>query len=154
IMDDATTMMNLYKAGEVDALYNHTVPIAWIDMIRPLADYMDAPENSIEFYVFNTTKPPMDDVRVRRAFNLAIDKEGLVRFKRAGKALPAFPPEGHYPGYMQPEGDAFAVRRARELLAEAGYADATGKYDPSKFPAALVQVTYNTSENNRQMAEF
>lgn len=154
IMEEATTMMNLYKAGEVDALYNHTVPIAWLDMIRPLADYMDAPENSIEYYVFNTTKPPMDDIRVRKAFNLAIDKEALVEFKGTGKPLTAFTPEGLYPGYVQPEGDAFDVRRARRLLAEAGYADARGEYAPSTFPVEQVQLTYNTNENNRQVAEF
>ena len=154
IMEDATTMMNLYKTGEVDALYNHTVPIAWIDMIRPLADYMDAPENAIEYYVFNTTKPPMDDVRVRKAFNAAIDKQALVEFKGTGKPLTAFTPEGLYPGYEQPEGDRFDVARARRLLAEAGYADANGEYDPSKFPSNQVQLTYNTNENNRQVAEF
>jgi ABC-type oligopeptide transport system substrate-binding subunit len=154
IMEEATTMMNLYKAGEVDALYNHTVPIAWLDMIRPLADYMDAPENSIEYYVFNTTKPPMDDVRVRKAFNAAIDKRALVEFKGTGKALTAFTPEGLYPGYQQPEGEPFDVERARRLLAEAGYVDANGEYDPSTFPVAQVQLTYNTNENNRQVAEF
>jgi len=154
IMEDATTMMNLYKAGEVDALYNHTVPIAWLDMIRPLADYMDAPENTIEYYVFNTTKPPMDDVRVRKAFNAAIDKRALAEFKGTGKPLAAFTPEGLYPGYPQAEGDPFDVESARRLLAEAGYADASGEYDPSTFPVRQVQLTYNTNENNRQVAEF
>jgi ABC-type oligopeptide transport system substrate-binding subunit len=154
IMEEATTMMNLYKAGEVDALYNHTVPIAWIDMIRPLADYMDAPENTIEYYVFNTTKAPMDDVRVRKAFNMAIDKAALAEFKGSGKPLTAFTPEGLYPNYVQPEGDPFDVERARELLAEAGFANANGKYDPSTFPVSLVQITYNTTENIRQVAEF
>ena len=54
-MEDATTMMNLYKAGEVDAVYNHVVPVAWLDLIRPLRDYMDAPENAIGYYMFNVT---------------------------------------------------------------------------------------------------
>ena len=29
-LDDQTTMMNLYKSGEVDATYNHTVPASWL----------------------------------------------------------------------------------------------------------------------------
>jgi oligopeptide transport system substrate-binding protein len=33
-IQDATTMLNLYKAGEVDAIYNHTVPSSWYDYIR------------------------------------------------------------------------------------------------------------------------
>lgn len=153
-LEEATTMMNLYKAGAVDAIYNHTVPIAWVETIRPLADYMDAPENAIEYYAFNTTVPPFDDVRVRKAFNAAIDKEALVKFKGTGKALTAFTPEGIYPGYMPPTGDAFDLERAHSLLAEAGFADENGDYDPSAFPQGQLELLYNTNENNRQVAEF
>ena len=49
-IDEQTTMMNLYKAGEVDAIYNHTVPASWLPIIRGMKDYMDAPENAIEYY--------------------------------------------------------------------------------------------------------
>ncbi len=153
-MEDATTMMNLYKAGEVDAVFNHVVPVAWLDLIRPLRDYMDAPENAIGYYMFNVTRAPMDDVRVRKAFNAAIDKEALADFRRVTKPLTAFTPEGIYPGYPQPGGDPFDAERAKQLLAEAGYADADGNYDPETFPIGEVELTYNTSEANRQVAEF
>ena len=153
-MEEATTMMNLYKAGSVDAVHNHVVPVAWLDQIRPLRDHMDAPENAIEYYIFNTTQPPMDDIRVRKAFNAAIDKEALAQYKRTAKPLTAFSPEGIFPGYVQPVGDSFDPDRARRLLAEAGYADASGEYDPSSFPIREVELTYNTSESNRQTAEF
>ena len=74
-LEDQTTMMNLYKAGAVDATYNHTVPASWLPIIKRMKDYMDAPEIAIEYYMFNTTKPPMNDKRVRKAFNMAVDKE-------------------------------------------------------------------------------
>ena len=153
-MEDATTMMNLYKAGEVDAVHNHVVPVAWLDLIRPLRDYMDAPENAIGYYMFNVTRAPMDDVRVRKAFNAAVDKAALAEFRRVTKPLTAFTPEGIYPGYPQPAGDPFDSERAKQLLAEAGYADADGNYDPATFPIEEVELTYNTSEANRQVAEF
>lgn len=153
-IEEQTTIMNLYKAGAVDAFLNHTVPIAWVEQMRDLGDYMDAPENGIEYYVFNTTRPPMDDVRVRKAFNAAIDKVALAEFKRTAKPLTAFTPEGIFPGYPQPAGDGFDPARARQLLADAGYADAVGDYDPEAFPITEVELTYNTSENNRQVAEF
>jgi oligopeptide transport system substrate-binding protein len=149
-----TTMMNLYKAGEVDAVYNHTVPPSWLPIIRGMKDYMDAPENTIEYYTINTTRPPMDDVRVRKAFNMAIDKEALARFRVVVKPLTAFTPEGIFPGYPQPRGDGFDVARARALLAEAGFRDASGNYDASRFPVADVEILYNTLESNRQVAEF
>jgi oligopeptide transport system substrate-binding protein len=153
-LEEYTTMMNLYKAGEVDATFNHTVPLAWHDRISRLSDYMDAPEAAIEYYMFNITRPPMSDLRVRRAFNAAVDKEALAHFKRTAKPLTGFVPEGIFPGYPHPRGDRFDVERARALLAEAGYRDASGQYDPSRFPAREVEVTYNTSESNRQVAEF
>jgi ABC-type oligopeptide transport system substrate-binding subunit len=153
-LEDQTTMMNLYKAGEVDAVYNHTVPAAWIDYIRPLKDYMDAPELANEYYQVNTTVPPMNDRRVRKAFNMAIDKVALSHYKRVTKPLTSFVPEGVFPDYPRPPGDPFDPKRARELLAEAGYKDPAGNYDASRFPIGEVALIYNTSENNRQVAEF
>jgi len=152
-IQDATTMLNLYKAGEVDAIYNHTVPSSWYDYISPLKDYLNKPESAVEYYQFNVTHPPMDDVRVRKAFNHAVDKAALARLKKSSKVLTGFVPEGIFPGYPYPQGDPFDVKRARALLAEAGFRDAQGNYDPSKFPPG-VEVLYNTAESNRVTAEF
>jgi ABC-type oligopeptide transport system substrate-binding subunit len=153
-LEDATTMMNLYKAGEVDAVYNHIPPAAWIDRLRMTKDHMDKPESAIDYYQINTLRPPMTDIRVRKAFNMAIDKVGLAAYQRTIKPLTAFTPEGIFPGYPQPAGDPFDVQRARALLAEAGYRDASGTYAPSTFPIADVELTYNTTERNRQIAEY
>lgn len=153
-LDDVTTMMNLYKTGEVDAVANHNVPSAWIDVIRPLKDYMDAPEAGIQYYLINVTKPPMNDVRVRRAFNMAVDKLALSRWRRVAKPLTAFTPEGIFPGYPQPRGDDFDPGRARQLLAAAGYRDKVGNFAPEKFPIDQVEIIYNTNDSNRAVAEF
>lgn len=153
-LEDITTMMNLYKSGQLDATYNHTVPTGWIDFIRPLKDYMDAPEVAIGYVQINTTRPPMNDVRVRRAFSLAIDRQALAKYQRVVKPLTAFTPEGIFPNYPQPKGADFNPELARKLLAEAGYRDAAGNYDPRKFPADQVEYLYNTSDRNKEVAEF
>jgi oligopeptide transport system substrate-binding protein len=153
-VEELTTAMNLYKAGVVDAVHNHTVPAAWIDSIRGLEDYMDEAELACEYYTFNTTRAPMNDVRVRKAFNAAIDKEALAAFRRVSKPLTGFVPIGLFPGYPHPRGDAFDPARARALLAEAGFRNAAGEYDPSTFPIRDVELLYNTAESNRQVAEF
>ncbi len=152
--DDNPTSMNMYKAGQVDAVLNHTVPAAWLDMIRPLKDYMDAPEVAIDYYQINTKRPPMNDKRVRKAFNMAIDKVAMAKWRRIVKPLTAFTPEGIFPGYPQPKGDPFDAEKARKLLAEAGFKDAAGNYDPSKFPASEIEITYNTQESNKIVAEY
>jgi len=153
-IDDATTMMNLYKAGEVDATYNHTVPVPWLDEILQLKDYQDQPEAATEYMSFNTTRAPMDDRRVRKAFNMAIDKEALGRYRRVVTASTGFVPLGVFPGYPHPMGDPFDPERAKALLAEAGYRDASGRFDPAQFPIGDVDLTYNTTDSNRQVAEF
>jgi oligopeptide transport system substrate-binding protein len=153
-LEDSTTMMNLFKAGEVDALYNHVPPAAWIDRLRLTKDHMDKPEAAIDYYQLNTTRPPLNDVRVRKALNMAIDKVGLAAYQRTIKPLTAFTPEGIFPGYPRPQGDPYDVARARSLLADAGYRDTAGNYDPRSFPISEVELTYNTTERNRQIAEF
>ncbi len=150
-----TTMLNLYKAGEVDAVFNHTVPAAWLTAgVRRMKDYMDAPENVNEYYIINTTKPPMTDARVRRAFALAIDRLGLAEFRVVAKPLAAFVPEGIYLNYPQPKIEMFNPARARQLLVEAGYGDASGNFDPQKFPVNQLEITYNTGESSQANAEF
>jgi oligopeptide transport system substrate-binding protein len=153
-IEDYTTMMNLYKAGDVDAVFNHTVPAAWVDDLREYRDYMDKPEIATEYYMLNTTRPPMNDLRVRKAFNMAIDKVALGHYRRTQKANTAFTPEGIFPGYPRPAGDPFDPARAKALLVAAGYGDGAGQFDPSTFPVRDVELTYNTTESNRQVAEF
>ncbi|HEY0078667.1 MAG TPA: peptide ABC transporter substrate-binding protein [Pyrinomonadaceae bacterium] len=153
-VEENTTMMNLYKAGDVDAIGNHYVPSGWIDAVRPLKDYMDAPEIAIIYYLVNVTKPPMSDVRVRKAFNMAINKQTLADWRKVPAPLHAFTPSGIFPGYPQPTGDAFDPARARQLLAEAGFRNDAGAFDPAKFPAGEVEIMYATAESNRHVAEF
>ncbi|HVG38379.1 MAG TPA: peptide ABC transporter substrate-binding protein, partial [Pyrinomonadaceae bacterium] len=153
-MEDSTTMLNLYKAGEVDAMYNHTVPTGWIDYVSKYKDYMDAPESAITYIMVNTQHAPMNDIRVRQAFSLAIDREALAQYQKAAKPLYAFTPEGIFPHYPQPKGTVFDPAKAKQLLVEAGYHDEAGRYDSRKFPAGQVEYTYNTVERNREVAEF
>jgi len=153
-LEENPTIMNLYKAGEIDAMLNHAIPTSWLESIVPMKDYMGAPEMYNEYIQFNTTKPPVDDVRVRRAFSLSIDRKSLARFKHTSKPLTSFVPFGVFPGYPVVPGNDFDPVKAKQLLAEAGYRDANGNYDPSKFPIDKVEYSYNTNDRNRQSAEF
>jgi oligopeptide transport system substrate-binding protein len=80
---------------------------------------------------FDTSRPPFDDPRVRRAFALALDRETLADVVRRGQEFPAtggfIPPgvPGHSPGIGLP----YDPRQAQQLLADAGYPGGRG------FPA-------------------
>ena len=154
-LEESTTMMNLYKSGEVDATYNHTVPASWLKSgVRNMRDYMNAPENANEYYQINVTKPPMNDKRVRKAFNMAIDRVALADYRVVTKPNKTFIPAGIFHNYPNPKGYEFNPDEAKRLMAEAGFKDASGKFDPKKFPVDQVEITYNTTESNRQVAEF
>lgn len=98
------------------------------------------------FYRFNVTKPPLNDVRVRRALSMAIDRRAIVEFVAKGGQPPAFtltPPNTG--GYTAPAVLTEDVETARRLLAEAGFPDGQG------FPK--VELLYNTTETHRAIAE-
>jgi oligopeptide transport system substrate-binding protein len=154
---DSTTIMNLYKAGEIDAFLNHTVPHGWMDVIRPLRDYMDAVENANDYYDFNVRRGPFTDKRLRKAFNFAIDKEAFAKWRKTVKPLTGFVPTGIFPGYPNPKGDTFNPERARALMAEAGYPvtkGADGKFVCKNFPVDQVEINYNPDGMNTPIAEF
>ena len=97
------------------------------------------------FYRLNTTRPPLDDVRVRRALAYSIDRKAIVERVSRGGEQPAqsFTPPG-VAGYTADTQVPFDPALARRLLREAGYGD------PSDFP--VLELLYNTSEGHRKIA--
>jgi peptide/nickel transport system substrate-binding protein len=76
--------------------------------------------NAVSYLALNTARPPLDDVRVRRAINLAINKDPIVRLGFHGLAEPAdgpLPPQqwAYHAAKVRYAHDA---RAARALLAE------------------------------------
>lgn len=157
VSTDHPTTMNLYKVGSADAVINHSVPNPWLDLVRPKLDYMDAAEAVITYIMMNVTQPPMNDLRVRRAFNMAIDKETYSKSKRITKPLSAFTPEGIFVGYPQPKGEGFNPDEARRLLGEAGFPvlkKADGTFECPNFPVGQVRFMFATHSSNKALAEF
>ncbi|MDQ2747209.1 MAG: peptide ABC transporter substrate-binding protein, partial [Acidobacteriota bacterium] len=176
-LEEATTMMNLYKGGRVDAVYNHIVPAAWLDEIKPYrAEYMDQPEVANEYYSISVKKPPMDNLKVRQAFSLAIDRYALAEFRKTPKPLANFTPEGIFEKYDAARDKIFTEKlkaenitaaewskqrmfdaeKARKLLTEAGYPiqkSGSGWSAPT-FPVDKVTLSYNTADSNKAVAEF
>lgn len=98
------------------------------------------------FMRFNLTKPPFDDIRVRRAFSRAIDRQSLADHVFTGGELPAgslTPPQTA--GYDSPTKITYDPDQARALLAEAGYPD--GK----NFPP--IEVISRSREKDRLLLE-
>ncbi len=101
------------------------------------------------FYRLNTTRPPLADLRVRRALALAIDRETLVSRVVRGAGKPAFsftpPGAGYRLKEAEPGTQAQREEEARRLLAEAGYEGGKG------FPVLELMTT--SRDVQRVMAE-
>lgn len=107
------------------------------------------------FIRFNVTKKPFDDVRVRKAFTLALNRQQIIdaALKTGEKPGLAFVPPGIADADTSKEfrtvgGDYVPnqdLETAKKLLAEAGYPDGKG------FPE--ITYLYNTQDTHRVIAE-
>ena len=84
----------------------------------------------IYYLSFDSTKPPFDDVRVRQAFNHALNREEMCATVLKDLAIPEYSLlMTGFPGYDPAEAkelSAYSVELARTLLAEAGYPEGKG----------------------------
>ena len=93
--------------------------------LRGLPDYtaLLGPQNAFVSWVFNTTHPPLDDVRVRRAIVKLIDRPTLVRKNTYGTGIPALAdiPPLFWTRRAPGDPNAYDVGAAKRLLDAAGW---------------------------------
>ena len=148
IMEEATRLAGL-RSGRIDFLgfpagVSDIVSADVLDSLRKtdpeidLVPWWDRSENSV---ALDTTKPPFDDIRVRKAMQIALDLQTINDTYYKGTAMwkPQGPVGEGLKGYYTPFDEwpdevkknyAYDPERARQLLAEAGY--------PDGFETALV----------------
>ncbi|HEX8775114.1 MAG TPA: peptide ABC transporter substrate-binding protein [Pyrinomonadaceae bacterium] len=144
-IEELTTAMNMYKAGEVDATQSNEVPPPWRNQIKENnKDYVYGPYLQIEYVALKTSMKPLDDVRVRKALSMAINRQIIADQAPGRQPLTAFTPQ--MDGYTNGEGAGYNPDEARRLLAEAGFPGGKG------FPE--LEIVYNTSESTKQTVEF
>jgi oligopeptide transport system substrate-binding protein len=73
-IEDPNVAFDKYLAGEIDYVTDDSIPVGRIDEIRLRKDYHHQPSSSIYYYIFNLAKKPFDDVRVRKALSMAVDR--------------------------------------------------------------------------------
>lgn len=143
-IESVNTGFNVYETGTADYLYG--LPLSLVDVLKDRKDFHSHVFLATFFLRFNVAAPPFDDVRVRKALDMAVDKERIVRYITKGGEVPAatLVPPG-MPNYQSPKGLPFNPEEARRLLEEAGYPGGQG------FP--YTEYLFNTSEANKDIAE-
>lgn len=148
-VEDRTTAFNLYSTGMVDW---QTVPPSEVlrELLKekpPRNDLNPAPQLCTYYFLLNTTRPPLNDKRVRQALSMAIDRDEITRVATGAGEIPAYsliPPS--VPGYHKQECKPFDPEAARKLLAEAGFPEGQG------FPR--IEILYNTDQAHQAIAEL
>jgi len=127
--------------------YTSVVPLDKIPTYRQMPDspYIQSPYLGTYYYLLNTERPPINDVRVRQALSMAVDREQLARTVLQNTAVPAYSitPPGTL-GYFPPQVFEYNPEQAQQLLREAGYPNGEG------WPG--IEIIYNTQEAHRKIA--
>jgi len=149
-IEDLSAELARYRADELDWTYE--VPNAqfgWVQANLP-GELHVSPYFGTYYFGFNTSKPPLNDVRVRRALAMTIERDIITdKLTRFGE-IPAFSfvPPG-IPGYENAEPEwvkwsqAQRDAEAQRLMAEAGY----GPDNPMH-----IEIRYNTHQNHKKIS--
>ena len=123
-------VLQLYEENSLDTIsFAHLPAAEWSRARQRYAgEYVSGPELATYYIGLDVTRPPFDDLRVRRAFALATDRETLAHVALRGYTFPAMGglvPPG-MPGHSPTIGLRYDPEAARKLLAEAGYPGGKG----------------------------
>lgn len=125
ILPEYDTVIAGLEAGEID--YAKIEPLS-VQRIKDSGRFQvfDLVKQGMEpQLIMNVSKPPFTDVRVRQAFNLAVDREALLKLVESGYGEVQYGPlsssmAGYWAG-VEESGYRFDLARAKTLMEEAGY---------------------------------
>jgi peptide/nickel transport system substrate-binding protein/oligopeptide transport system substrate-binding protein len=148
IIPDATTALNEFRAGNLDIVTG--IPPGQIQSVEKEFPGQVIKNTlwEVKFFGFNLSREPFkDNVKLRRALNFAIDREGIINAVLEGDGVPA---KGVLPPGMAEYNDDlkgydYNPEKAISLLSEAGFPEGKGLPE--------VELAFNQHETNQKIAE-
>ncbi len=134
IIKDEATYLSALRTGRLDILESiRWIAVEHLKKTSPELQWSRRLSNTGSFMALRVDREPFDDVRVRRALNLAVNQREIAELFYGGHAeLMAYPQHPDYGDYFQPLKDMpasvqelfdYDPEKAKALLAEAGYPD-------------------------------
>lgn len=162
ILPSVENGLQLFESQKIDLI--NTIPSQRVKGVveKNINDFASSPPKYIlhrepemfsQYYTFNTKRAPFDNVKVRQAINYAIDKEKLVDNILQGQAIGSANygiTPSTFVGYdiKKIQGYVFDLKKAKQLLAEAGYPGGIG------FPEVNILVNSGNSRNSSVAVEI
>jgi len=127
VIPEQTSLLAGIKSGSLDIATINEGSVILQAKKDPNLVVIQVPGLNLRTFGFNNTREPFNDVRVREAIALAIDRDEIVNAAEFGMAQPSGPLAASVKKWAKPlEELPFSkpnLKKARELLAEAGYPD-------------------------------
>ena len=154
MIPDENTEINALRSHDVDFMFEPS-PNLYLTLktIPGIEIVLDRSPDAL-WMLMNTTRPPLDDVRVRRALAYAVDKQALVDKFTGGSAKIAWSDQPSYSWAYDPHVTTYPhdVAQARRLLAQVGWiAGSDGMLRKGGRPLEL-QISYNSENATRRLA--
>ncbi len=158
LIEDENTLYQLYETDKVDWIGAQAGVIPTDHVAKLIADGTAKVSDiaSTYYYLFNTTKPPFNNAKIRKAFSMSIDRQSMIdNILQAGQK-PAY-------GLVPPSIAGLGDKTFREMFPDAGYfsenaeeakkllEEGLAESNLTSFPE--VTLLYNTSEGHKKLAE-
>lgn len=153
MIEDENTAWQMYQTGELDLAYPLPADVTGQLIKSDDSEFYNGNELAVYYYNFNTDKKPFNNVKVRKALAMTIDRKVITENVAQGGQVPAYSvvptgiPEGSG-DFAENTGELFKedIEEAKKLLAE-GLAE-EGMTEVPQFT-----ILYNTLDAHKKIAE-
>ncbi len=149
IIQDETTELSMYESGELDWAGQpfSTIPLDSLQTILKTHTMQTIPLAGVYYYIFNTEKPPFNNVNMRKAFTLAINRQTIIDNILQGKQMMAlsYIPPNLWKEKSKPAFSDHDIADAKKFFA-LGLKELGGKLP-------TITLSYNTSEGHHKIAQ-
>jgi oligopeptide transport system substrate-binding protein len=152
---EVKTTYEAYQAGQIDDTGSNGIPAANFDTAKTMPGFVNTPTLSIDYLTMNYLVKPFDNIHIRQAFAMALNRDIINQAIYKGlfvptchivpQGMPGYNPNLTCPGGVSTAGDATKAKQVfQQGMQEAGYTLAT-------FPAVTIAYASGSTARDNVM---
>jgi peptide/nickel transport system substrate-binding protein len=149
---DENTSLNALRSHDIDWIFEASPELYKQLKAMPDVNVILNPQPQTLGLGMNLSRPPLDDVRVRRAIAYAVDKQAIVEKNTGGSATVAWADQPAYSWAYEPDVAKYPADpvKAKALLAQAGWTPGSGGIVRKNGKPLSLQIAYNVENATRR----